>query len=550
MLELDLSPGKLVLHKIDGYPPWPCRIISWDLYDQTDPCQLTVPEALQGDAVDEEVTRRDVLLLYLGKAIDFSSETRTSKSLVDWNALKGDLSSVSASEDLVALAQKYKAGGHFPETLHPTFEFEEYMPALREAFELDEKAGDREWFFNTYGAEKYKYSDTWVQGEEYAQMKAAFERKKEEHAAKGGEKAGGQLEDPRSAMKKLAERKRKQRELEEGHAAEEEDEDYRYTSSGRNGRGGSAMEDEDYEVDAGEGGEKKAAKKKKVAQPAGKMQRTGKATASTSKPISVKGSEKLREDSKRKAWTMEEWKEHFKMVKTILSGDNYDKTAKYSAETLDACHIFASEYMEKLEKVNLKLKKLEEFKHNCEKDLESISGDLKIVSNDLLKKWDKYGKDEHISQGFKLGKLVQRFRKHNAPFLKSKYGQVIGEEFTAVIENWTKKFSGQQNQQQEGNKSLVTLSPKHGHWNRERCSNMLAMLFQNENLRASIGMDIEEELYGRHGEEGMEAYQEDIKKVYSALKGDGENDTKTPVMTDLQEGKISPAEFVSRVTKH
>ena len=46
--QVDLSQGTLLFHKMQDYPIWPIRVMSWDPFDKTDPAQCCTPDGGRG----------------------------------------------------------------------------------------------------------------------------------------------------------------------------------------------------------------------------------------------------------------------------------------------------------------------------------------------------------------------------------------------------------------------------------------------------------------------------------------------------------------------
>lgn len=85
----DLSPGTMWLQNWEGFPLWPCRVLSWDKDDETDPVQAVVPDELY-DA-DDQTKETCVLLAYFGPEPEFGTEKRDSEDLVPWVEARDDL---------------------------------------------------------------------------------------------------------------------------------------------------------------------------------------------------------------------------------------------------------------------------------------------------------------------------------------------------------------------------------------------------------------------------------------------------------------------------
>ena len=115
----DLSPGKLVFYQMEGYPMWPCRVVSWDRLDQSDPAQLALPPAMVEDCEDPEKTKAEVMFVYLGPAVDFGFDRRESPKLLAWEVLRDDLKKVvdrgDKDKELWLLRLKYANDRYFPD---------------------------------------------------------------------------------------------------------------------------------------------------------------------------------------------------------------------------------------------------------------------------------------------------------------------------------------------------------------------------------------------------------------------------------------------------
>ena len=204
-----LSQGTLLFHKIEDYPIWPIRVMSWDPWDKTDPAQCRVPDGSHCTTnyyeYPDKKKKKEVLILYLGKDADFVSENKSSNRFLSWNELKDDLKAwVDGSLDDKGLKEKHKtkiAGEDYFQGLKSNSKL--YKIALEDAFEYSEKRGDLEWLWNEdHMYKKYGYYANWEESK-----RAEFEARRR---AQGGSKA---------TLKAMPEEKRKLAQMKEEEEA-------------------------------------------------------------------------------------------------------------------------------------------------------------------------------------------------------------------------------------------------------------------------------------------------------------------------------------------
>ena len=181
----NLSQGTLLFHKIEDYPIWPIRVMSWDPFDKTDPAQCRVPDGIGGTTnyyeYPDKKKEKEVLILYLGKDADFVSENKSSNRFLSWSELKDDLKAwVDGSLDDNGLKAKHKkkiAGEDYFQGLKNNSE--DYKAALEDAFEYLEKRDDQEWLWNeAYMYKKYGYHANWEESK-----RAEFEARRQAQGA-------------------------------------------------------------------------------------------------------------------------------------------------------------------------------------------------------------------------------------------------------------------------------------------------------------------------------------------------------------------------------
>ena len=199
----------LLFHKIEDYPIWPIRVMSWDPWDKTDPAQCRVPDGSHCTTnyyeYPDKKKKKEVLILYLGKDADFVSENKSSNRFLSWNELKDDLKAwVDGSLDDKGLKEKHKtkiAGEDYFQGLKSNSKL--YKIALEDAFEYSEKRGDLEWLWNEdHIYKKYGYYANWEESK-----RAEFEARRR---AQGGSKA---------TLKAMPEEKRKLAQMKEEEEA-------------------------------------------------------------------------------------------------------------------------------------------------------------------------------------------------------------------------------------------------------------------------------------------------------------------------------------------
>lgn len=162
-----LPPGTLLFHKRENKSVWPVRVLSWNLFDGTDPAQCCVPDGSRGTTnffnVPEEIKLKEYLLVYLGSgSCDFTTESKDSERLIPWDDLSVDLKDwMYGSKTLPGLRAKYYGTGYFPIGMEIPERQKDFTAALGDAFAYEEKRRDRDWFFNDYGKKRYGYVNGW-----------------------------------------------------------------------------------------------------------------------------------------------------------------------------------------------------------------------------------------------------------------------------------------------------------------------------------------------------------------------------------------------------
>lgn len=498
MPPLQLSPGQLVFQRWTGLPLWPCRVLSWDPQNKIDPMQAYVEKTLYDKTEEEKETL--YLLVYLGPIAEFGVQEKDSEDLVPWedvrDALRGAYSETSGRVDYEALRAKHgKENFPYEKDITDKTEADKYPEAVKDALEWDEKGGNEEWVFGEYMRMKGLDRDGPVVVSPPAPM---------------------ETDDPREAMRRLAAKKRKQDAL---AAAEDAALKREAWSPGQED-----AKDEEY---------RERKKKKREAHGATPERRKRLSEISVSvKPGSSSRTAQAKPEGP-KVMTLEEFDKYFDAVKTILAGQNMEKKAKYQQEIFSTCEPYLSENIKKIDELNRKIKKAEEARRVCEEDVRGMTGKLKLVSTDLVANADAYSL-ELLTEG--LVRKVRKFMKGAKPYLSSEMGKGVSSDLNSVLSKWREKFGAKP-------KPSVTLSPKEGDFDREQASNTLGILAMQVEADSSLGIKIEEELFGRHGVEGRSAYERDFKLVYAELKGEGRSGKKT-FFADITQGKLTVREFV------
>ena len=530
--QVDLSQGTLLFHKMQDYPIWPIRAMSWDPFDKTDPAQCRTPDGSENTTnyyeYPDKKKEREVLILYLGKDADFATENRSSNRFLSWNELKDDLKAwVDGNLDDKGLKEKHKAkiaGEDYFQGLKSNSEL--YKAALEDAFEYSEKRDDRQWLWNSDYSKKYGY---WAEWEE--SKKAEFEARSR---AQGDSKA---------ALKAMAEKKRKLAQVKEEEEVKKEEENVAYTSSGRRVKpradgdawdttgvddGAPPQDDGDYQH------EEKRKKKQKVAekppQKSAKPKPVAVASPSASKPPAQGGGKKRK--------TRAEWTSFFGMVKDIVTGSNFEKKPKYQMELLEMYDELATDYRQRAEDLEQRIRRLTEKKRECERELEAMSADLRVVTTSMVNSKNDYTRKQLGEHN--LPKFAKRIGK-NQYLTTLAASKVVCGHMKDLFVYWKRKFSANQ---QEQAKQAITLSPRAGDFDRETATNLTCLILGSAGYDTAFGQKIEEEIFSRHGLEGKEAYKRDFKRVHAAVK---QNSDLKDLMPRVERNEITLKELVDQL---
>ena len=537
---VEWKPGDLALHRMGNYPAWPVRILSWGLKDDTDPAQPLLPITFWD--MKSSSKENKVLFVYMGRSIDFGDEYRNSKNLLKWDQWKDDLKVYWEKEGKEVDFLKSGEGkqGHYFKTLKANDT--DYVRAVEEALRYDEEKGDKDWFFDEYGKEKYEYSkekhDNFCLDIDYH-----LEQKKNEM---------DDLQSAKSKLQKLAQKNKKKESA--SNLDDFMDEDLEYTASGRpvkrlRGAMG-VIEDDEYSVgdedeDDYDFQQRKREKKLKTAK------RANVNKISTPNKLS-KDRESVRRPEKK--MTMKKWKQNIEPWKGIVPGSDKKKSCEYFKKLLEAAgdEMLAPNYTE-LIGIWKKIEKLEERAKEIAETIRDVSTDVNWFTSKVLESQSEFSTDVLLKT--QLPRAMGTFTASNKAFLKSipnvtqkmgKNGSEVPKQVVDMNNNLRKLKQGWKERSKSGvtgSKAQVTLSPREGDKGRERVAESFSMLFGKKDFDMMIGRNIEEDIFNRHGLEGKTAYEKDVLNVYQKLGEEG----KDSYLSKLGQGKLAIKDFLSNV---